>query len=56
MRLLRQDVNDALGPLSSLSTTLLGPMFLWSTQREQRRLARGKTYEPKTFIERTNWA
>ncbi len=56
MRLLRQDVNDALGPLSSLSTTVLGPMFLWSTRREQRRLAQGKTYEPKTFVERTNWA
>ncbi len=56
MRLLRQDVNDALGPISSLSTTFLGPLFLWSTQREQRRLAEGKTYEPKTFIERTNWA
>ncbi len=56
IRLLRQDLERALGPLSSLSSSLIGPALLWSTWREERRLARGKTYEPPTFIERTNWA
>jgi len=52
---LRRDFNAALGPLSSFSAALLGPALLWTAWREQRRLARGKTYEPRTFIERTNW-
>ncbi len=56
IRVLRQDLERALGPLSSLSSSLIGPAILWSTWREERRLARGKTYEPPTFIERTNWA
>jgi len=28
---------------------------LWTTRREERRLAKGKTYEPPKFLERTNW-
>jgi hypothetical protein len=34
---------------------LLGPVLLWTTRREERRLARGKTYEPPTILERSNW-
>jgi radical SAM superfamily enzyme YgiQ (UPF0313 family) len=52
---LRHDVERALGPLSSLSAGLLGPLLLWTAHREERRLAKGKTYEPPTFIERMNW-
>ena len=55
IRALRREFTAALGPLSSLSVATLGPALLWTTWREQRRLARGKTYEPPTFIERTNW-
>jgi hypothetical protein len=29
---------------------------LWSARREERRLAEGITYEPRTIIERTNWS
>jgi hypothetical protein len=29
--------------------------MLWSSRREQRRLASGVTYEPDTVIERRNW-
>ena len=32
------------------------PDLLWMARREERRLAAGKTYEPPTFVERTNWA
>jgi hypothetical protein len=56
IRSLRQEFERALGPLSSLSANLIGPALLWTTWREERRLLRGKTYEPPTFIERTNWA
>ncbi|HEX6802397.1 MAG TPA: radical SAM protein [Terriglobales bacterium] len=40
---------------SRISTALLGPILLWSARREEKRLAAGRTYEPPTFIERTNW-
>jgi radical SAM superfamily enzyme YgiQ (UPF0313 family) len=55
IRLLLQDVERALGPLSALSSGILGPALLFSAWREERRLARGKTYEPPTIIERLNW-
>jgi radical SAM superfamily enzyme YgiQ (UPF0313 family) len=56
IRLLLQDVERALGPLSALSAGLIGPALLFSAWREERRLERGKTYEPPTIIERMNWA
>jgi hypothetical protein len=34
---------------------VLGPILLWTTRREEHRLAKGRTYEPPTFIERRNW-
>jgi hypothetical protein len=33
----------------------VGPILLWTTRREERRLAAGRTYEPPTIIERRNW-
>jgi hypothetical protein len=33
----------------------LGPVLLWTSKREARRLAAGKTYEPPTVVERRNW-
>jgi hypothetical protein len=30
-------------------------VMLWASRREQRRLARGVTYEPDTVVERRNW-
>jgi radical SAM superfamily enzyme YgiQ (UPF0313 family) len=52
----RKEFEHALGPLSSLSAGLFGPVLLWALAREQRRLSEGQTYEPPTFIERNNWA
>ncbi len=51
----RKEFERAMGPLSSLSAGLLGPMFLWAVAREQKRLEHGQTYEPPTFIDRMNW-
>lgn len=43
-------------PLRAHATAaILGPVLLWLTRREERRLAAGQTYEPRSFIERTNW-
>ncbi len=35
---------------------LLGPVLLWTTRREEKRLAQGQTYEPPTILARSNWA
>ncbi len=34
------------------ASVLLGPFLLWTARREDRRLARGWTYEPKPIVER----
>src|SRR5271165_943600 len=56
MKALRKDVESESGIFARFSSRALGPLLLWSTRREERRLAEGKTYEPPTFLERTNWA
>jgi hypothetical protein len=55
IRTLRKEVGREFGPVSAMVSRLLGPVLLWSARREERRLAAGHTYEPRTFIERTNW-
>jgi radical SAM superfamily enzyme YgiQ (UPF0313 family) len=55
IRALRQEFKKESGIFSRLMPAILGPVFLWTTRREERRLARGKTYEPPTILERTNW-
>ena len=52
---LRQEVGREFGLLSRMVTQALGPVMLWTARREQRRLLAGKTYEPRTIIERRNW-
>ena len=53
---LRQEIRREFGLRARLATWSLGPLLLAGAKREQRRLAAGWTYEPQTFIERTNWA
>ena len=55
IRALRQEVETAFGLSTRLLRQLLGPVLLWTSKREDRRLASGVTYEPQTFIERHNW-
>ncbi len=55
IRELRRACAAELGFTSRLATTLLGPLLLWTSRREEKRLARGWTYEPETFVERKNW-
>ncbi len=52
---LRRDVDKEFGLFSKAVSRLIGPVLLWSSYREDRRLARGVTYEPPTIIERRNW-
>jgi radical SAM superfamily enzyme YgiQ (UPF0313 family) len=55
VRGLRQDLGREFGLMSKVISRALGPMLLWSARREERRLAQGFTYEPRTIIERRNW-
>ena len=52
---LRKEIQRECGTLSTAAGALLGPLMLWLTRREEKRLARGITYEPETFLERRNW-
>ena len=55
IRALRQEFKQESGFMGRMLPALLGPILLWTTRREERRLARGKTYEPPTILERSNW-
>jgi hypothetical protein len=52
---LRKELGAEFGFVTRLTGTLVGPVLFWTSQWEQRRLGRGKTYEPRTFIEHRNW-
>src|SRR5207253_8595837 len=56
IHLLHQEVHREFGIVAGVTSRLLGPVLPWTTRREEKRLAAGKTYEPPTIIDRTNWA
>jgi len=55
IRELRLEVEAEFGLMARLVRVALGPILLWTSKREDRRLAQGITYEPPTFVERHNW-
>ena len=55
IRELRREVEKEFGVAARVTANLLGPALLWTTRREEKRLAAGKTYEPPTIVERRNW-
>jgi radical SAM superfamily enzyme YgiQ (UPF0313 family) len=55
IRDLRREVEKEFPVVARLTAASLGPVLLWTTRREEHRLARGRTYEPPTFLERRNW-
>jgi radical SAM superfamily enzyme YgiQ (UPF0313 family) len=52
---LRREVEREFGFAARVASRLGGPALLWTSRREERRLAAGRTYEPPTFLERTHW-
>ena len=52
---LRREVEEEFPVVARFIAASLGPILLWSTRREEKRLASGQTYEPPTFLERRNW-
>jgi len=55
IRALRQEFKRESGIVSRMMPAVLGPVLLWTTRREEKRLASGRTYEPPTILERRNW-
>ena len=55
IRGLRKEFKHESGFVSRMLPAVLGPVLLWTTRREEKRLARGRTYEPPTILERRNW-
>ncbi len=56
IRGLRLQIERELGGLSKIVNQLVGPILLWSSRRDARRFPAGRPLEPRTFVERTNWA
>lgn len=56
IRSLRCEIQNEFPLMGRASAAVLGPILLWSARREEKLLAKGRTYEPPTIIERSNWA
>jgi radical SAM superfamily enzyme YgiQ (UPF0313 family) len=56
IRELRREIEHEFGAATRLVRAVTGPILLWTSKREDRQLAKGKTYEPPTFVDRRNWA
>ena len=56
IRALRLEIESEFGMRARLTRMALAPVLWWTSTREERQLAQGKTYEPPTVIERSNWA
>jgi hypothetical protein len=52
---LRKELEREFGLVASAAARLLGPVLWWTSLREEKRLAKGHSYEPPTIIERRNW-
>jgi len=55
IRSLRREIQSEFPLAARITTATLGPVLLWTSRREERRLAAGTTYEPPTIVQRTNW-
>ncbi|MCC6860512.1 MAG: cobalamin-dependent protein [Bryobacterales bacterium] len=56
IRSLRREIEREFGGMSRVVGALLGPVLVWTSRREQKRLERGQVYEPAPVIERSHWA
>jgi radical SAM superfamily enzyme YgiQ (UPF0313 family) len=55
IRAVRREIEKEFGGFSRVAAGLLGPVLLWTSRWEEKRLARGQVYEPPTILERRNW-
>ena len=56
IRELRLQMERELGGMSRVLNNTLGPLLLWSARRDGRRYPAGRALEPRTFLDRANWA
>ena len=55
IRAVRKEIEREFPLVARVTRSLLGPILLWTSRREQKRLAAGHTYEPPTILQRRNW-
>jgi radical SAM superfamily enzyme YgiQ (UPF0313 family) len=53
---LRRQLEREFGGLSGVINRVAGRALLWSARREATRFPAGRPMEPRTFVDRTNWA
>jgi hypothetical protein len=51
-----RDVSDKIRGLRRAIDRLVGPVLLWAARRDAERFPLGRPLEPRTFVERRNWA
>ncbi|MBI3049138.1 MAG: cobalamin B12-binding domain-containing protein [Acidobacteria bacterium] len=56
IRELREEMGREFGARSRLSGAALGRLLAWAAEREAAAFPAGRPLEPRTFVERTNWA
>jgi B12 binding domain len=52
IRALRLDTEREFGAMAAVANRVLGPLLLWSSNRDARRHPSGRRLEPRTFVER----
>lgn len=53
---LREQMENELGGVSRVLDRVIGPLLLWSARREGAIYPQGRPLEPRTFVDRRNWA
>ena len=53
---LREQMETEFGVVSRVLDRVVGPLLLWSARREVTAYPYGRPLEPRTFVERRNWA
>ena len=53
---LRRQIEREVGGLAPIIDRLAGPALLWSARRDARLAPAGRRLEPRTFVDRRNWA
>jgi hypothetical protein len=53
---LRKQIEGEFGVVARVLDHVIGPLLLWSARREGSTYPEGRLLEPRTFVERRNWA
>ena len=56
IRALRRDIEREFGGMSRIVNRAAGQVLLWTSRREAAAFPAGRPQEPRTFVERRNWA